>query len=127
MKRKKFPAGVIDATVRFLKEKQFLDDGRFSRAWIDSRLKRSIGLRRVKNELRLKGIPSALAEASAAAVTEGYDENEIVQGLISRKTATMKGIDRQKMKQRIYAFLVRRGFSADAIMDNLNKTFRDES
>ncbi|HOU35905.1 MAG TPA: regulatory protein RecX [Candidatus Omnitrophota bacterium] len=127
MKRKKFPAGVIDATVRFLKEKQFLDDGRFSRAWIDSRLKRSIGLRRVKNELRLKGIPSALAEASAAAVTEGYDENEIVQGLISRKTATMKGIDRQKMKQRIYAFLVRRGCSADAIMDNLNKTFRDES
>lgn len=126
MKRKKFPAGVIDTTMRFLKDKKFLDDGKFSRAWIDSRLKRSIGMRRVKNELRLKGIPSSLADESAAAVIEGYDEDETVRDLINRKIASMKGIDRQKMKQRIYAFLVRRGFSADAIVDNLNKTFKDE-
>lgn len=127
MKQKKFPAEVIEPTIRFLKDKKFLDDSQFSRAWIDSRLKRSIGLRRVKNELRQKGIRPALIEEAAGAAAEGYSEDETVQDLIRRRAMTLKGLDGAKAKQRIYAFLIRRGFSQDVIVDNLNRILKDES
>lgn len=127
MKQKKFPPAVIDSTMRFLKEKKFIDDSLFSRAWLDSRLKRSIGIRRIKNELRQKGIKPALIEGSVEAVREGYNEDEVVRSLISRKLRSLKGLDIRKTKQRLYAFLLRRGFSSDAIADNLNQILKDES
>ena len=127
MKQKKFPPEVISRTIDFLKDKKFINDGIFARAWIDSRLKRSMGLRRVKNELKLKGMPSALIDQSIAQVKELYSEDEIVADIIRRKIGSMKDLDPLKAKQRIYAFLIRRGFSADAIMDNLNQILKDES
>ena len=127
MKQKKFPPAVIDSTMRFLKEKKFIDDSLFSRAWLDSRLKRSIGIRRIKNELRQKRIKPALIEGSVEAVREGYNEDEVVRSLISRKLRSLKGLDIRKTKQRLYAFLFRRGFSSDAIADNLNQILKDES
>jgi regulatory protein len=127
MKQKKYPLEVISRTIDFLKDKKFIDDEIFARAWIDSRLKRSMGLRRVKNELKLKGVASALIDQSIAQVKELYSEDEIVVDIIRRKISSMKDLDPLKAKQRIYAFLIRRGFSADVIVDNLNQILRDES
>jgi regulatory protein len=127
MKQKKFPPEVISRTIDFLKEKKFIDDGTFTRAWIDSRLKQSMGLRRVKNELKLKGVPGALIDQSIAQVKESYSEDEIVADIIRRKIGSLKGLDPLKAKQRIYAFLIRRGFSVDVIVDNLNQILKDES
>jgi regulatory protein len=127
MKQKKFPPEAIGATIDFLKQKKFLDDEAFTRAWVDSRLKRSLGLRRVKNELKLKGVKASVIEQSVDAVKETYSEDEAVADLIRRKLQTMKGLDIQKAKQRIYAFLIRRGFSPDVIVDNFNTILKDES
>ena len=127
MKQKKFPADVIKATIDFLKDKKFIDDGLFARAWLDSRLKRSMGLRRVKNELKLKGVKPSLIEETIASAKHGYNEDEAVADLISRKSRGLKGLDARKVRQRIYAFLMRRGFSPDVIADNLNKMPEYES
>ena len=127
MKQKKYPPEVISATIDFLKEKSFIDDTIFTRAWLESRLKRSIGLRRVKNELKLKGVNAALIEQSIAATKGTYLEDEVVADLIRNKARALKGLDAQKAKQRMYAFLIRRGFSPDVIVDNLNQILKDES
>ena len=127
MKQKKFPPEVIGGTVDFLKEKKFIDDEAFTRAWMDSRLKRAMGLRRVKNELKHKGVRASVIDQSVAAVKEGYNEEEVVAELIRHKLRALKGPDIQKVKQRIYAFLIRRGFSPDVIVDNLNQILKDES
>jgi len=127
MKQKKYSPEVISRTIDFLKEKKFIDDEMFTRAWIDSRLKRSMGLRRVKNELKLKGVAGALIDRSIAQVKESYSEDEIVADIIRRKIGSLKDLDPLKAKQRIYAFLIRRGFSVDVIVDNLNQILKDES
>jgi regulatory protein len=127
MRQKKYPPEIISATIDFLKEKKFIDDDIFARAWLDSRLKRSIGLRRVKNELKLKGVKAELIERSIADVKDNYSEDEVVADLIKNKSMTLKGVDARKVKQRMYAFLIRRGFSPDVIVDNLNQMIKDES
>ncbi|MFA6383873.1 MAG: regulatory protein RecX [Candidatus Omnitrophota bacterium] len=96
MKQKKYPPEVIGATIEFLQKKKFLDDAAFTRAWMDSRLKRSLGLRRVKNELKLKGVNASVIEQSVAAVKDDYSEDGVVADLIRRKLQTMKALDARK-------------------------------
>jgi regulatory protein len=124
LKKKKFPEAVIKETIAFLKEKRFIDDELFAKSWIDSRLKKSLGLRRIKSELNLKGIDVKLIEEQINKVKENYSEEETVADIARERSAKLKGVEPKKARQRLYSYLLRRGFSSDAIieaMDNLCK------
>ena len=47
LKRKKFDTAVIRETILFLKEKSFVDDSYFAKVWLESRIKRPLGLRKL--------------------------------------------------------------------------------
>jgi regulatory protein len=51
LKRKKFSQEIVFKSIAFLKEKKFLDDDCFARNWINSRIKKPLGLRRLRKEL----------------------------------------------------------------------------
>lgn len=121
LKRKKFDDKVIKEVVSFLKEKSFIDDNYFARAWIDSRLKRPLGLRRIRNELKIKGIADGVIDSQIREAKSDYSEKDIVVNLLRDKLERLKGIEPEKAKRRIYAFLIRRGFSPDVIIEALTK------
>ncbi len=121
LKKKKFPEQVINATVAFLKEKKFIDDDEFARAWIESRIKKPLGLRRLKEELRVKGIDKEIIESSIREVRRDYAEADIVAEAAAEKLSRIKGVEPQKAKSRVYAYLLRRGFSPDVVIDTINK------
>lgn len=120
MARKKFAADDIDETVGFLKEKRFIDDAGFARAWVASRLARGVGASRVKNELRLKGISLAIVQEALRELPENYSEDAAMASLVEKKLRQYGGVEPAKKKQRIYAFLIRRGFCPDAVADIVN-------
>ena len=62
LKQKGFPEEGIRQTLDFLQECQLLDDREFARMWAESRAKRPLGLRRIKQELKAKGISRDLTE-----------------------------------------------------------------
>lgn len=122
LKKKKFSEAVIKETITFLKEKRFIDDELFAKSWIDSKLKKSLGLRRIKSELNLKGIDVKLIEEQINKVKENYSEEETVADIAKERLAKLKGVEPRKARARLYSYLLRRGFSPDAIieaMDNL--------
>ncbi|MEW6101608.1 MAG: regulatory protein RecX [Candidatus Omnitrophota bacterium] len=119
LKRKKFPEEIIRKTIAFLKEKDFLDDNLFAKAWIESRLKKPFGFRRIAGELRQKGIESQVLERQIEEQKKSFREEEVIQGLISKKIAKLKKTDMKALKPQLYAWLLRRGFSADIIQDEL--------
>ena len=121
LKKKKFEAQAINATVAFLKEKNFLDDRAFARAWIDSRLKKPLGLRRIRQELKIKGIDNRIIDCQIGEVKEKYCEEAIVRGLAIKRMKISKGIDRQKAKGRVFSYLLRRGFSLDIVIEAVNQ------
>ena len=124
--RKKFPPEVIKDTIAFLKEKRFIDDSSFARAWLESRIKRPLGIRRLKQELRFKGIDKEIIERSVEQIKEDYSEIEVVQNIVEEKFRKMRNIEPQKAKVRIYSYLLRRGFSPDVCLDAINRrTVRD--
>ncbi|MFA4989894.1 MAG: regulatory protein RecX [Candidatus Omnitrophota bacterium] len=120
LKLKKIPAETIKEVISFLKEKRFIDDDLFAKAWINSRLKRPLGLRRIKQELRQKGVDKEIIAAQTAKIKD-YSEIETVLDLAKARLSRLKGIDRVSAKRRLYAFLLRRGFSPEIVMDTLNQ------
>ena len=117
MKQKKIPQDLIDKTLIFLKDKQFVDDNVFSRAWIDSRIKRPLGLRRIEQELKLKGVEKEVIRAQVARVKEDYAEEDVVKGVVQSRLKRLKGKDAQEIKRKMYAYLIRRGFSPEVAYD----------
>jgi len=120
LKDKKFNPDTIKGTLDFLQEKGFVDDAAFARAWVASRLKRPLGLRRIQQELSLKGVDKEVVCAALEEAKNDYCEEEVVRKIARERSCRAKSGDPKKNKQRIYAYLLRRGFSAETAVEVLN-------
>lgn len=121
LRQKGFPEELCQGTVNFLKDKQFIDDRVFAKGWVSSRLRRPFGFRRIKQELVQKGLGKEVIEETFVQVKEDYDEGSIVKQLAERRFSKLKGVEPLKARQRVYAYLMRRGFSPDLISEIVNK------
>ncbi|RKY28916.1 MAG: hypothetical protein DRP74_09395 [Candidatus Omnitrophota bacterium] len=120
LKRKKFTPEVIRKTLQFLREKGFINDFEFARSWVNSRVKKPLGILRLKQELKVKGINPDIAEAVLKDLKSNYAEEKIVRELAQEKFKRIKGAE-EKKKRRVFNYLLRRGFSPAAIIGSLNQ------
>jgi regulatory protein len=121
LKRKKFDDEIVRQTLLFLKDKDFINDDYFAGAWIESRLKKPFGLKRIRQELELKVISEEIIDRRINEIKQDYPEEEIVTEIAKGKIGKLKGIEPQKAKRRVFSYLLRRGFSPDKIMDVINQ------
>ncbi|MCX5706216.1 MAG: regulatory protein RecX [Candidatus Omnitrophica bacterium] len=121
LRQKKFSEEVIRETICFLKDKNFIDDSVFAKAWVNSRLKRPLGLRRIQEELRQKGIDKKIIEDQIFEVKKDYPEDKIVARIAGERLSKLKKVEPICAKRRVYSYLIRRGFSADLVLETVNK------
>jgi regulatory protein len=121
LEKKKFDRETIMRVVSFLEEKGFLNDEEFARAWIESRIKKPLGLRRLRTELKLKGIDNDIIDRQIGRIKEEYSEEAVVEKLVRERSGKLKGLDPQKAQRRIFSYLLRHGFSPDVVIDALAK------
>jgi len=121
LKKKKFNDTTIKETLSFLKDKGFINDDYFAKAWIESRIKRPLGLRRIKEELKIKGIDREIIDRHLEDISKAYSEEATVTKIIKQRFDRLKGAEPQKAKRRLYAFLLRRGFSPEIVIDAINQ------
>lgn len=121
LERKQYSDETIDETIQYLKQLQLIDDRRFTKAWINSRLARPFGLNRIRQELKLKGIEEQIIKEELSTAKETFTEDEAVSNLAQRRFAKYKNIERIKAKRRTYEYLARRGFSGGAITKALRQ------
>ncbi len=122
LEKKKFSAQIIKKTLFFLKEKGFIDDNYFAKTWIESRVKRPLGLRRLKQELIIKGIDKSIIDNQINEIKRNYCEEQIVTELTEGRLNKLKGCDPQKARKRVYACVLRSGFSPEIVIDVLTKS-----
>lgn len=121
LKDKKFDIATIKKTLSFLKEKGFVNDEDFACAWIESRLKKPFGLKRIKQELKLKGIANEIIDKQISRIKENYSEEELVLEIARNRLNKLKDLDAQKAKRRVFAYLARRGYSPEVICEALHQ------
>ena len=121
LKDKGFPPEIIGQTIAFFIKCEMIDDAVFAKAWIGSRLNKPMGLRRIKQELKEKGIADEIIADELSKAKSNYDESEAVKEVVKRRSRIYTGLDPLKAKRRMEGYLIRRGFSTETIYKTLNK------
>jgi regulatory protein len=127
LERRAFEKESIDGVIARLREQNYLDDARyaleFARRHANSRRQ---GRFRIARELRTRGVPDRHIEAALDAVFAETGEDELVRVRLKRHLSHLRGaLDRRQIAS-LYRSLLRAGFSADIIREELRGVTRGE-
>jgi len=116
LKLKGYDYTVIDGVVDDLKRTGNIDDAKFARFWIDSRMHMNpMGDVILRNELKSKGVNDSVIEATLQDKAKLYDEYEVAFSMAEERYKRFQKLDKRKALKRVYDFLLRRGFKYDTI------------
>ena len=113
---KKIPHAIVEQAIRYFRELDLVSDRQFARQWITSRLKKPFGLNRIRLELTEKGIPTTVIQAELDEASKGYDELATAAQLAQHRAGKYKNIEPVKVRQRLYGYLQRRGFTVSTVL-----------
>ena len=111
LRQRGFEAPVVESVIAQLKEKNYLDDRRFARLWVVSRLKRNpAGKSVLVSGLRAKGVSAHDAEE---AVDGLLDKEALLEG--ARKVYNKAARKKNSTPDKIKAAMVQKGYSLSVI------------
>lgn len=104
-----------DELISRLKERNYLNDERFTRLFIRDRVKiKGWGPIRLRHQLNAKRIEKQTIEAEIESIREEYDFHEMAKDLAVRKLSNLER-PTYKDKKRVWSFLQRRGYESPSI------------
>lgn len=114
LKRAGFADDVIESTLSGLAEAKLVDDEQFARAWVAARqASRGAGRRKLRWELRRKGISNAIIQR---VVDEDTDEEAELQRALAVAEARLQGTPADpRERARLQRLLLGRGFEHPTI------------
>lgn len=117
LQEKKYLFDIIDETIQWLKEKDFIDDHKFCLIWIQDRIKQKpIGKLRIRKELYNKGIDHELIEKVLNSFfKKDDDELDLAYQVIKIKKGALQSKNIEIDPQKIINLLKYRGFSNEVI------------
>lgn len=120
-----YRSDLVEGAIARLAELGMLDDEAFARAWVESRDRaRPRGERAIRDELRVKGVESDVAERileerqDAAVDGRGSADQAAAIRLLARARRSLDRVaDPRQRRQRAYALLARGGFDPETCRD----------
>ena len=109
LKEKDFAAEIVAEVVADLQRQKLLDDREFARRWVEARLPRAHGARRLAQDLRHKGVAAGVVDEVLAEYASVLDSGERAAELLSKQAWRYRGLAPDKAKRRMLGFLARRG------------------
>ena len=117
-----FDGGVIDRVLAECRRLDYIDDERTARVYIDQLARRGFGFRRIRFELRKKGLTGERFEIILNEHLAEIDEHEIARKVMLKKMKSFESVeDGQKRRDKMYRFLYSRGFDASVISEVMKK------
>jgi regulatory protein len=123
--RKGEPAEHVAAAIERLTAMGALDDARFARQFIRSKIAGAgLSRRRLQSELWRRGVARDVIDTALTEVVaeDEVDEDAQIAHVAAKKLRTLRSLDPATGRRRLYAFLARRGYDSSAIrraMDSL--------
>jgi regulatory protein len=117
-----FSRGVIDRVVTECRRLHYIDDERTAGIYIGQLARRGFGFRRIRLELRKKGLTGERFEIILDQRRTEIDEHEMAHNVMLKKVKSLKSVeDRSKRKEKMYRFLYSRGFEPSIIAEVIRK------
>lgn len=128
LKGRGFTLAVIETVIDECRRLNYLDDEKYAKNTAHTLRAKGFGPVRVGQTLRSKGIPESMINA----VNEdlGTYEEQCTQcrrALVKKLKASTQRHDRPEVKNKLYRFLLSRGFAAEIVLQVLHKEFSPET
>ena len=97
-----------------------VDDGAYAARFAEGETTRGkAGPRLVEAKLRQRGVEGKLARSATGEAMEGVDQRARARALAEERAArgSIRGLELEAARRRVYGFLARRGFEADVCRD----------
>ena len=118
--KKEYSPPVIQKTLDYLTELNYIDDYRFALRWGQYKInKNKLGKNRLYFELLGKGVNKETIEAILNTLYEENPEMELAVQCARKKWITLKSFEEKKKKRLLVQYLKRKGFSSDIIYQSL--------
>ena len=121
---KKYDDKVIDETIKFLKKHNFINDKEYAYRFLELHKDR-YSEKVIRQKLYQKGIDKKLIAEVFLDNEVTFDSEELIKKLLIKKCPSYYE-DKDEMdikeKQKLYAYLARKGFSYDDISSVMNKS-----
>ena len=113
---KQFERDVIDVTIDRLRDEKWLDDARYAAAYVRTRVRKGIGLLRIKRELAQAGVER---ETIARALSlDDHDERAAAVVSARKRLAILRRReDDATIREKLVAYLFRQGFDSSLAVD----------
>ena len=112
-----YPEEIVECAMDYVKSFHYVDDYRYACTYIRYHQSEKSRLQ-IKMKLYERGVPSDLIEQALEDEYTG-EEDRLIDRLLEKKQYDADTMD-QKEKQKIYQYLMRRGFRSDAIRRRMN-------
>lgn len=130
LRRHGFEGVEIEQVIVRLESDGWLNDARFAEAYSRSKLRKGIGLRRIRRELQELGVDDAVSAAGIGAAAADEDEagrlSDLCQKRIDRVIARdgIAALDGDAARKKIVSFLLNRGYELSAVLTTLDQAMR---
>jgi len=119
MRQKGYEEKLVEKVVKYLKDRNLINDKRFTRLWAESRIKKGYGSWRIQSELEQKGVNREIADEILKDLYSGIDEVQVALDLVEKKRWVSK--EPPRLTERVSNLLRRRGFSFEVISNVVEK------
>jgi regulatory protein len=110
LQKKKVASEIIDQVLTRLADAGLVDDRAFAKYWVENREEfRPRAARALRFELKRKG----LSDADIREAVGDLDESESAYRAGAARAKRWRGLERREFREKLCAFLIRRGFSYD--------------
>ena len=117
---------IVETIVCDLKRVGEIDDSKFARLWVESRMHQNpMGDIVLRRELQEKGIGDSIIEATLADKARHYDEFKVASSIAEERFKQLAKVDKKKAMKRLYDFLMRRGFAFDTVQKVIGEIAHD--
>ena len=118
--KREIPDEIAQQVLDRFEEAQLIDDKVFAEAYVRSRIAAGKAASVIRRELKTKGIPQSLIEASTADISL-EQEQQLAEHLATQRAARLRGLEREVAQRRLLGFLLRRGFSQQLAFQAVRK------
>ena len=116
---KDYSPDIANDVADYLEEAKYIDDADYARRFIMDAVRiKKYGIVRIKNDLMSKGVNLTVIDEVINNLE--IDTDSVLESLIETKSRNID-LDDEKQLNRLYGFLLRRGFKYGEIKDALNE------
>ena len=129
LKQKSYEERLIKLMLNELREKSFIDDQVFANHFIEEKLKKKRwGKNKIRAALFSKGVSASIIDEVLKSFDSEEDQNEAALSLVKKKYENLKKreTDNRKLKQKLIAFLLSRGFEYEISVEVVSKIIKQD-